>query len=274
MLETSRLSATRRTPRVPPEPVQPSEFHLPPDFADQPASASLTLAHKPGAVLFDLDGTLIDSVPDITLAVAELMHTVGLAPFTEDDVRRMVGHGLRKLVERAFAARGVDLGEAALDARTELMAGIYPRYLVGRTTLMRGTEEALAFLAEAGSAMAVVTNKLQDATETILDHFGLAGRFALVVGDAGPASRRGLARKPEPDMLRYALSELGVAPGDAIMVGDSSADILAAAAAGVYSIAVRGGYCADPIESHGPDLVIDSLADLPAALARWTTPAG
>jgi phosphoglycolate phosphatase len=246
---------------------------LPPNFTEQSASASSTPARKPGAVLFDLDGTLIDSVPDITLAVAELTHAVGLAPFTEDEVRRMVGHGLRKLVERVFTARGVDLDEAGLDARAELMAAIYPKHLVGRTALMAGAMEALSFLAASRTPLAVVTNKLQDATETILQHFDLARHFAVVVGDAGPASRRGLACKPEPDMLHYALSELGVAPADAIMVGDSSADILAAAAAGVFSVAVRGGYSADPIASYGPDLVIDSLADLPAALARWTAPA-
>lgn len=222
-------------------------------------------------MLFDLDGTLIDSVPDITMAVAELMEVEGLPAFTEDAVRRMVGHGVAKLVERAFAVRGINLDEDGLRAKTELMMTIYPRHLVGRTVLMEGANEALTFLARSGSALAVVTNKPQAATEAILEHFGLARHFALVVGDSGHG---GLARKPAPDMLQFALSELGVAPADAIMVGDSSADILSAAAAGVFSVAVRGGYAAEPIESHGPRLVIDSLADLPGLFEYRISAAG
>lgn len=220
----------------------------------------------PGAVLFDLDGTLIDSVPDITLAVAELMQAGGLMPLAEHEVRGMVGHGIRKLVERAFRARALELDEAALEAQTALMAAIYSKHLVGRTVLMDGVEEALAFLGGLPSALAVVTNKLQGATEAILGHFGIARHFPVIVGDGGQA---GLARKPAPDMLLYALDRLGVAPADAIMVGDSSADIESAVAAGVFSIAVRGGYVTAPVESYGPDLVIDSLVDLPSALAEW-----
>src|SRR5690606_31686509 len=135
----------------------------------------------------------------------ELMQAEGLAPFEEASVRGMVGHGVRRLVERAFAARGIALDAAGLDVRTGLMMGIYPKHLVGRTALMRGALEALSFLAASSSALAVVTNKPQAATETILAHFGIADRFALVVGDGRVLEEEGLSRKPAPDMLLYAL---------------------------------------------------------------------
>ncbi|MHB1110229.1 MAG: HAD-IA family hydrolase [Devosia sp.] len=225
----------------------------------------------PRAALFDLDGTLIDSVPDITLAIAELMQTENLEPLNEDAVRRMVGHGIRMLVQRAFAGHGIALDDAELTVKTETMMHIYPRHLIGRTTLMQGGREALAFFSAAGSKLAVVTNKPQGATETILRHFGLSDRFALVLGDTGPASNGGLARKPEPDMLIFALQRLGIHPEDAIMVGDSGADIQAAAAAGVFSVAVRRGYSTEPLESFRPDLVLDSLTDLPSAFAASAT---
>ena len=221
----------------------------------------------PRAALFDLDGTLIDSVPDITLAVAELMATEDLAPFDEADVRIMVGHGLRVLVRRALDARGRTLDPAEFEAVIDRMLEIYPRHLTGRTTLLPGVVECLNTLAEADCAIAVVTNKMQSAAATVLDHFALSDRFALILGDQEGLSD--LAPKPEPDMLLHALSHVGVAPAHAVMVGDSSADIASARAAGVFSVAVRGGYCDGPIEDLEPDVVIDSLHGFPEAVEAW-----
>ena len=110
----------------------------------------------PRAALFDLDGTLIDSVPDITLAVAELMAVEGLAPFSESDVRVMVGHGLRVLVRRALQARGQTPNPAEFEAVIDHMLEIYPRHLTGRTTLLPGVVECLDALAAADCAVAVV----------------------------------------------------------------------------------------------------------------------
>ena len=221
----------------------------------------------PRAALCDLDGTLIDSVPDITLAVAELMTTEGLEPFTEADVRAMVGHGLRVLVRRALAARGRTPDPAEFEAIISRMLEIYPRHLTGRTTLLPGVVDCLDTVAAAGCAVALVTNKLQSAATTVLDHFALSDRFTIILGDQEGLSD--LAPKPEPDMLLHALSHVGVEPDHAVMVGDSEADMASACAAGVFSVAVRGGYCDGPLEALNPDVVIDSLFDFPTAVEAW-----
>lgn len=221
----------------------------------------------PRAALFDLDGTLIDSVPDITLAVAELMAAEGLAPFGEADVRTMVGHGLRVLVRRALEARGRRPEPAEFEATIDRMLEIYPRHLTGRTTLLPGVVECLDSLAAADCAVAVVTNKIQSAAATVLGHFGLSDRFTIILGDQEGLSD--LAPKPEPDMLLHVLSQVGVAPADAVMVGDSGADMASARAAGVFSVAVRGGYCSGPIEDLEPDVVIDNLHGFADAVEAW-----
>jgi len=206
-------------------------------------------------------------VPDITLAVAELMATEGLEPFAEADVRAMVGHGLRVLVRRALAARGREPSPAEFEIVVGRMLEIYPRHLTGRTTLLPGVVECLDTLAAADCAVALVTNKLQSAAATVLDHFGLSDRFSIILGDQEGLSD--LAPKPEPDMLLHAISFVGVGPADALMVGDSEADMASARAAGVFSVAVRGGYCSEPIEDLEPDVVIDSLLGLADAVEAW-----
>lgn len=232
-------------------------------MAMEPDGAA-TAAPLPRAVLFDLDGTLIDSVPDIRDAVAELLGNHGLPPLDEDLIRTLVGRGLRVLVHRAFDAHGVALSETVLDIRYEEMKGIYARHLVGKTTLMPGALDALGFLRERGCRLAIVTNKLSSATETILAHLAIRPCFDAVVGDGPAIHRARLAHKPEPDMLLEALDQLAVPAGDAVMVGDSGFDVLAARAAGVRSIAVRGGYSAVALESFAPDELLTTLADLPA----------
>ncbi|MDO8360859.1 MAG: HAD-IA family hydrolase [Devosia sp.] len=234
----------------------------------QSRSAAPRLADAfPGAALFDLDGTLIDSLPDITLAVGELMASADLPAFGEDEVRDMVGYGLKVLVERAFAARDPQLDAAGLEAMSERMREIYARHLTGRTRLMPGALEAIEALASAGCALALVTNKLQSAANIVLEHFELSERFQVIIGDQ--ARPFGLSPKPSPDMLEFALARLGVAAPDAMMFGDSSADIRSAAAAGVFSVALRNGYSTVPLETLGPGVVIETLLDLPAAIAAW-----
>jgi len=227
------------------------------------------LARFPDTLLFDLDGTLVDSVPDITLAVGELMAGEGLAPFPEAEVRDMVGYGVATLVERAFAARGIPLTAAEKTIRLTRMMEIYPRHLVDRSRLMAGATEALDYLRGGGFKLAVVTNKPQAAAETVLQHFGIDGFFGLILGDR-PLDAHRLAPKPRPDMLLFALEFLQSRPDTAIMVGDSAADVQSAAAAAVFSIAVRNGYSVEPIDSFNPGLSIASLVDLPAAVAGLT----
>src|SRR5437868_7549215 len=129
------------------------------------------------AILFDLDGTLIDSLLDITASVAELFALQGLSPPTNDEVRRMIGHGLKILVQRAYAARDIGLAGSALDDKTAEMSGIYARHLTEFTTVLPGVREALAHYANAGVKLAVVTNKTERAARTVLTHFGLFRAF-------------------------------------------------------------------------------------------------
>lgn len=219
----------------------------------------------PRAALFDLDGTLIDSVPDITAAVAELLAAEKLPPLSEDQVRMMVGRGLKVLVRRVYDAQGMALDEASLECRLDDMREVYARHLVGRTTLMPGVTAALDFLRTQGCAMAVVTNKLVDATETILGHFGLRDYFDAVIGDSTLPPLSLLARKPQPDMLFEAMRRLGATTDGTVMIGDSGVDVRSGRAAGVRVVAVRGGYSAEPLESFAPDVLLGSLADLPVS---------
>ncbi|WP_245304209.1 phosphoglycolate phosphatase [Hoeflea olei] len=215
----------------------------------------------PRALLFDLDGTLIDSVPDLANAVNELLAGDALPPQSLDAVRAMIGNGVRKLVERAYRAAGQALDSHALDAATDRMMGIYGRHLTNRTVLMPGAREMVVAYHMAGVRIAVVTNKPEAFTREILSHFGLQSHVhAVVGGDTGPA------RKPAPDMLLHALKQLRTGTGNAVMVGDSPADIDAAKAAGIAGFAVRGGYTTVPVDNLGADRVISSLMELPAAL--------
>lgn len=221
-----------------------------------------TLSFRPAAVLFDLDGTLVDSAPDIAAAVNELLAADGLQPHSGAAVRGMIGHGLDKLVERAFEAHGAALNEVALRDRQKAMTGIYERHLTNLTTLRPGAREALLAVRGMGMCAGVVTNKPARFSRTILAHFDLLSDLQTVVGGDS-----GYPKKPAPDMLLAACGDLGATADEAVLVGDSRADLFAARAAGVACVLVRGGYCDRPIDELRADLVIDDLADLPAALS-------
>jgi phosphoglycolate phosphatase len=215
----------------------------------------------PEAILFDLDGTLIDSVPDLAAATNELLALDNLPPQTVDAVRSMIGNGVKKLVERAYAASGAPAEGQALEELTNRMMAIYGRHLTRHTTLMPSAGDIVATYHQSGVRIGVVTNKPEAFTHQLLKHFGLDDRVAVVVGgDTGPE------RKPAPDMLDHALSVLGLSVGRALMVGDSPADIDAARAARMASVAVRGGYTNVSADDLGADFVIDSLAQLPSAI--------
>jgi phosphoglycolate phosphatase len=216
---------------------------------------------RPRAVLFDFDGTLIDSAPDIHAATNLLLARQGLGPLTLAQVKSMIGHGVRKLVERAYAACGRPLDDAELDAEFATMMEIYFSHLTVLTRLMPGAREAVDALRADGVALALVTNKPQRFSEAILDHFGLLDAFGAVIGgDAG------YVKKPAPDMLLAALERLGVAAGEAAMIGDSGADVESARAAGLPVVIVEGGYTTVPAAELGADAVVASLDEVVSAL--------
>ncbi|APH74761.1 phosphoglycolate phosphatase [Aquibium oceanicum] len=215
----------------------------------------------PKAVLFDLDGTLVDSAPDIAAATNELMAQHGLPAHLLADVRAMIGNGVAKLVERAFAARGRPLEGGALDDAVAEMMPIYGRHLTRLTTVLPGARESLAALSAAGLKLAVVSNKPMPFTRAVVDHYGFSPFLAAVQG-----AEPGIAKKPAPDMLFAALARMDVAAGQALMVGDSAADARSARAAGIAVALVRGGYTPEAPDALGADHVLVSLQDLPTAL--------
>ncbi len=220
----------------------------------------------PGLVMFDLDGTLVDSAPDIRLAINRVLGEQGHEALTPGDVQSMIGNGIGKLVERAFAARGDILAGDALAARTERMMATYRANLTVETVPMPGALDAVSDLRANGARIAVVTNKPESFSREILSALGFAELIDGVVGGDTCATR-----KPDPEMLFHAAASVGEVASRCVMVGDSPADIDAAKAAGVASVAVRGGYTNVPADRLGADIVIERLSDLRRALGVLRT---
>lgn len=216
----------------------------------------------PKAILFDLDGTLVDSVHDLGAAVNVLLEQNDLEAVGLLQVRSMIGNGIKKLVERAFEARGVQLDEATLELRANEMMEIYGQNLTKLTVPMPGAEALLKACNDNGCKVGVVTNKPEDPSRKIVAHFGWSGLVSVVVGGDTCAER-----KPSPLMLEHACAQLGVEVGETIMVGDSPADINSAQNASMRSIAVRGGYTNVAPDQLGADTVIDTLEDFGGAMA-------
>jgi phosphoglycolate phosphatase len=212
------------------------------------------------AVLFDLDGTLIDSLPDLVAAVNRMLGGHGRAALDAEAVKQMVGDGADALVSRAFAARGGLPGPEVGPYLDAFMADYEPRS-AETTVLWPGVAETLAALRARGLTLAVCTNKPSRATAEVLDKMDLARFFEVVVGACDAP-----AIKPDPAHVRVILDRLGVGPTDAVMVGDSRNDIEAARRAGVKSIALSFGYAHGPVQELGADWIIDHFSDLPAAL--------
>jgi phosphoglycolate phosphatase len=213
------------------------------------------------ALLFDLDGTLVDSVPDLAAAANQMLGEFRRPPLSEADVTSMVGDGVAMLVERALAAR--QAADEPLAPAVARFLAIYEASATARTRPYPGVPEVLSALAAAGSRLAVCTNKTEAATRAVLEGLDLARFFAVVVGgDSLPA------RKPDPAPLRIALDRLGVAPARAAMIGDHRNDVLAAERAGVTAIFARYGYGLATLGELRPAAMINAFTDLPQTLRR------
>ena len=211
----------------------------------------------PSALIFDLDGTLIDSIPDMTIALNRLMALFGRRPLTDEEARGMVGDGATELVRRAFRLTGAELAADETKTTVERYIDFYAEHPAARSAFYPGVAETLDALAAAGRRLALCTNKPERVMHPLLDSLGLAGRFEVVLG-AGVLP----ARKPDPAPVRWVLDRLAVAPASAMMIGDSRNDIVSAQAAGVRAVAVGYGYSKVPVADLGAEFVIDRFEDL------------
>lgn len=214
----------------------------------------------PKMVLIDLDGTLVDSAPDLAFCVDETLKQLGLPPQGLERVRDWVGNGVEKLIRRALSGDIDGVPEEALLKRAmPVFLELYENNLAQRSRLYPGIREGIVLLKAQGIPLGCVTNKIARFTEPLLKHLGVRDEFGIVVsGDTLPQ------KKPHPAPLLHAAHFFGVTPGDSLMVGDSVHDVEAARAAGFQVVCVSYGYNhgAD-IRAAQPDAVIDSLLELP-----------
>lgn len=210
-------------------------------------------------IAFDLDGTLIDSVPDLAVALARALSELGLSEPSEARVRDWVGNGAPMLVERALAwalqgAPEPELQERAYHAFMRYY-GAAPNAL---TTLYPGVQEALQALHKSGFTLVLITNKPERFIKPLLTHFKLLEFFSMWIGGDSLADK-----KPSPLPLQHVARMTQIPPSKCVMVGDSRHDVIAGKAAGFTTIALPYGYNhGEPIEESDPDLVLTSLAEL------------
>lgn len=212
-------------------------------------------------IVFDLDGTLVDTAPDLIASLNYTIGAAGLAPMTYDDLTHLVGQGAKVMIERAFALRGVMIAQQALPPMLARFIDHYLETMPGDSKPFPGLPDALTRLSDAGFTLAVCTNKLESLAVPLMGKLGLARHFAAITGGDTFA-----VRKPDAGHLIGTIERAGGDPGRAIMVGDSDNDILAARNAGIPSIAVPFGYSGEPIENLGADRIIHHFDELTPAL--------
>jgi phosphoglycolate phosphatase len=216
------------------------------------------------AVLFDLDGTLIDSAPDLHVAANNLLREESRSAITLEQTTSMIGDGVPKIVERAFAATGYTMEEGKLDGFVNRYLEFYEPHSADLTSAFPGSVKCLKRLRHRGYELAVCTNKPFIATQKILRSLDLADSLSAVIGgDTLPG-----IKKPNPRHLLAALDIMKISPKNAIMIGDHANDVNAARAAGMPVIICRFGYTNGPAENLEGDLVIDHFDELPDAFFR------
>lgn len=220
----------------------------------------------PRAIVFDLDGTLLDSAPDIQRAINAAFAPLGVPAFELATVKAMIGGGAPAAIAKAAALAGLSLSTS--EARV-VLDRFYPVYASasgeGRG-LYPGAHALLERLARAGVRLAICTNKAQPVTDIAVRALGIDTYFQAVVG-----ARDDLPKKPHPAPVLEALAALGVAAADALMVGDSAADVGAAKAAGVAIVALAHGYAGSPADALGADGVAQDLVGVDAAITALRT---
>jgi phosphoglycolate phosphatase len=212
-------------------------------------------------VVFDLDGTLVDSAPDLVATLNIVFARIGLPPVAYDAARNMVGGGARAMIVRGLKAEGRTLDVAEVDRLVSDFIDHYSVHIADRSRPFPGLEATLDALAARGCRFAVCTNKLEWLAVRLLDALALSERFAAICG----GDTFGL-QKPDPELLRRTIARAGGDADWAVMVGDSITDIATARGAGVPVVAVDYGYSQTPVTELGADRVVSTLSALPNAV--------
>jgi phosphoglycolate phosphatase len=218
-------------------------------------------------VVFDLDGTLVDTAPDLINALNFVLEREGLPPVPLHAARNMIGAGARKLIERGLELEGRTVGPEDLARLTGGFIEHYAAHIADFSRPFEGLENALDDLQSSGYRFAVCTNKLEWLSKLLLDRLGLSARFAAICG----ADTFGVS-KPDPAILRETVARAGGQLSSTVMVGDAGPDVGVARRAGVPVIGVGFGYTDVPIAELKPDRLIDHMRELPAAVAGLMSP--
>lgn len=222
--------------------------------------------HLPPIAVFDLDGTLADTAPDLVAALNAVLAEEDLPPLSFEKARDLIGAGARSLILRGFNEAGYSaVDDARLERMFRFFIDYYSRNLLRETKLFPGVPEALDRFRDEGWVLAVCTNKFEDQSLRLLDLLGIADRFAAICGrDTFPYF------KPDPRHLTLTIERAGGSQSRAVMVGDSVTDISTARAAGVPVVAVPFGYSDVPVAELAPDRVIGHFDELWTATAAIT----
>jgi phosphoglycolate phosphatase len=212
-------------------------------------------------IVFDLDGTLIDTAPDLIDTLNVVLTREGLPPMPFEAARPLIGGGARGLIERAVAAEARTGPKAEVDRMFTAFVAHYADHIADRSRPFPELEPTLDLLAAQGHRLAVCTNKLEWLSKRLLDALNLARRFAAICGQDTFG-----VQKPDPHILAQTIRQAGGDPAQAVMVGDSGTDVRTARAAGVPVIAVDFGYTDVPIATLRPDRIISSFRELPDAI--------
>jgi phosphoglycolate phosphatase len=214
-----------------------------------------------GTIVFDLDGTLVDTAPDLIGALNFILEREGMPPVPLQSARTMIGAGARRLLERGLELDGRALTVADIDKLTADFIDYYAAHIADASRPFEGLEAALDDLATRGYRFAVCTNKLEWLSKRLLDRLGLSGRFAAICG----ADTFGVS-KPDPAILQQTVARAGGQLSQAIMVGDAGPDVGVARRAGIPVIGVAFGYTEVPMAELKPDRLIDRMSQLGEAV--------
>jgi phosphoglycolate phosphatase len=220
---------------------------------------------SPLTVVFDLDGTLVDTAPDLADALNAVLAVQGMGPIPPANTRTMIGGGPRRMIEAALAFEKREFAAAAVDSLLHAFITHYSVHIADRSRPFPGVNEALDELAAQGCILAVCTNKLEALSRLLLDNLGLSARFAAICGQ----DTFGI-QKPNPEILLRTIVKAGGVLERAVMVGDSAADIAVARAAELPVVAVDFGYTETPVRQLYPDLTISHFAELATAIRAVT----